>query len=118
VLTLNEVSASWRQKLVLLKAAYPHSIICPAPSHVGGVAILSRRPFAQGFEPYCADRGAFAHARLDIGGNILDVATLHLGWPWPFEQPWQLPHLTPFLGAVADTAIIAGDLNAVPWSRS
>src|SRR5690606_35461252 len=72
----------------------------------------------QGFEPYCGDRGAFVHARLDIGGRVFDVAAVHLGWPWPFAQRWQLPNLTPLLGQIGDTAIVAGDLNAVPWSQT
>lgn len=118
VLTLSEVSDMWRGRLALLEAAYPHRLICPQPSHVGGTAILSRRPFAEGFEPRCGDRGSFAHARLDLGGREVEVATLHMGWPWPFEQPWQLPRLAPLLEAVGDTAIVAGDLNAVPWSHA
>ena len=116
VMTLSEVSDLWRDKLALLEAAYPYSLICPPPSHVGGTAILSRRPFADGFEPRCGDRGSFAHVRLDLGGRAVEVAALHMGWPWPFEQPWQLPRLSPPLGAVGATAIVAGDLNAVPWS--
>ncbi|RIK87073.1 MAG: AP endonuclease [Hyphomicrobiales bacterium] len=118
VMTLSEVSDLWREKLALLEAAYPYRLICPQPSHVGGAAILSRRPFAEGFEPRCGDRGSFAHVRLDLGGRTVEVAALHMGWPWPFEQPWQLPRLAPLLGGVGDTAIVAGDLNAVPWSHA
>lgn len=118
VVTLNEVSQQWVDRLALIEAAYPYRIVCPPPSPVGGVAILSRRPFAPHFEPYCGDRGAFAHARVDFGGRTMDVATLHLGWPWPFAQPWQLPHLAPLLASVGETAIVAGDLNSVPWSHS
>ncbi len=118
VVTLNEVSDMWRERLKLVEAAYPYRLICPDPSPIGSAAILSRRPFTEGFEPYCADRGAFAHARIDMGGRPLEVATLHLGWPWPFEQHWRLPQLTPVLSAVGNTAIVAGDLNAAPWSHS
>lgn len=116
VITLVEVSNAWRQKLSLLETSYPHHIICPPPSPIGGVAILSRRPFSEGTEPLCGDRGAFAHARLDIGGRTVEVATVHLGWPWPFEQPWQLPRIEAMLERVGENAIIAGDFNAVPWS--
>lgn len=118
VITLAEVSEAWRQKLTLLEASYPYRILCPPPSPIGGVAILSRRPFSEDFEPACADRGAFAHAKLDIGGRTVDIATVHLGWPWPFEQPWQLPTIEPLLAELGETAIIAGDLNAVPWSHT
>lgn len=116
VVTLNEVSAMWAEKLALLGAAYPHQLICPPPSPTGGVAILSRRPFAAGFEPRCGDRGAFGHVGLDLGGLTVEVATLHLDWPWPFGQKRQLLRIEPLLAGTGDTAIIAGDLNATPWS--
>jgi endonuclease/exonuclease/phosphatase (EEP) superfamily protein YafD len=118
VVTLNEVSDMWIAKLDPLKSAYPYRLICPPPAHVGGSAILSRRPFAQDFEPTCADRGSFARAKLDFGGSGVEIAALHLGWPWPFEQPWQLPQLEPVLAEIADTAILAGDFNAAPWSQT
>jgi len=118
VITLNDVSASWVETLKLTEATYRYRVVCPQPSHVGGVAILSRRPFSEAVEASCADRGSFAHARLDIGGREIDVATLHLAWPWPFEQAWQVARVTDLLGGLRDTAIIAGDLNAVPWSRT
>ena len=116
VITLNEISGMWRERLTLLEAAYPYRIICPQPSHIGGVGILSRRPFAG--EPRCEDRGAMAVAQVDFGGETIDVATLHLGWPWPFEQPWQLRALLPALATLGNRAILAGDFNAVPWSMT
>lgn len=114
VITLNEISGMWREKLALLEAAYPYRIVCPQPSYIGGVGILSRRPFAG--EPRCEDRGAMAVAKVDFGGEAIDVATLHLGWPWPFEQPWQLRALLPALAKLGDRAVLAGDFNAAPWS--
>lgn len=118
IVTFNEVSERWAGRLATIEAAYPYRLICPPPTRVGGVAILSRRPFAEGFEAHCGDGSAFAHARLDMGGRILDVATLHAGWPWPFEQPAQLPRLAPLLAATGGTAIVTGDFNATPWSHA
>ena len=118
IVTLTEVSPPWVEKLDLLEAAYPYRLICRPPTFIGAAAMLSRRPFAPGMEPACADRGAFAHARIDLGGHEIEVVTLHMGWPWPFEQPWQLPRLEPLLATVGDTAIVAGDLNAAPWSHA
>ena len=118
VMTLTEVSGMWAQRLALLEAAYPHRVICPQPSFIGGTAILSRRPFAAGSAPWCGNRGAFAHAHVDLGGRAVEVVALHMGWPWPFEQPWQLPRVEPLLRDIGGTAIVAGDLNAVPWSRT
>lgn len=118
VVTLNEVSAMWVEKLALLEAAYPYRLICPPPAPTGGVAILSKRPFAADFEPHCGDRGSFGHAGLDLGGTTVEVATLHLDWPWPFGQRAQLRRIEPLLAEMGDIAIIAGDFNATPWSQT
>lgn len=118
VLTLNEVSEVWKDRLEVLASVYPYRIICPRPSPIGGVAILSRRPFVHGLIPYCGDRGSFAHAAVDFGGHLVEVATMHLGWPWPYEQPWQVGRVMHLLQQVGPTALFAGDLNAAPWSNT
>jgi endonuclease/exonuclease/phosphatase (EEP) superfamily protein YafD len=118
VITLNEVSNLWKGKLELLASAYPHKIVCPFPNGVFGVAILSRRPFAAGTEPHCYSRGAMAIATVDFGGDTGDGAAHHLGWPWPFEQKWQIGTMVEPLGLLGETAIMAGDFNAAPWSAA
>ena len=118
VITLNEVSAAWMSRLQALNHAYPFTVFCPTDNHIGGSAILSRRPFVAGDEPRCGDNGSFAAARYDFGGKVVEVAALHLGWPWPFHQPWQLPRIKPLLERIGGTAIVAGDLNSVPWSHT
>ena len=118
VVTINEVSAMWRGRLGALKAAYPHRIVCDSRGFVGGVAILSRRPFVAGSEPECFEGGTLAVARVDLGGQPVDVAALHLYWPWPFEQPEQVPQLAGRLAQLPDAALLAGDFNAVRWSET
>ncbi|MGB3386929.1 MAG: endonuclease/exonuclease/phosphatase family protein [Pseudaminobacter sp.] len=118
VITLNEVSAMWAGKLELLQAAYPYRILCPFPNGVWGVAILSSRPFVRDAEAKCYDRGSLAIAPIDFGGRAVDVATLHLGWPWPFHQPRQIAALAAPLASLSDTALLAGDMNATPWSAA
>lgn len=118
VMTFNEVSDHWRTQLEVLRGVYPYSVVCPRHAEIGGVAIFSRRPFAHGIAPICGDRGSFAHAVVDLGGHNVDVATLHLGWPWPFDQNWQIKTVLPMLQKVGETALFAGDLNAVPWSNT
>lgn len=118
VITLNEVSPMWAEKLGHIEAAYPHRIICPAPRPIGGVAILSRRPFLHPSAAQCFDRGSLAIARVQFGGQAVDIAALHLAWPWPFGQPRQLPHIERALARLSSTAILAGDLNAAPWSAA
>jgi endonuclease/exonuclease/phosphatase (EEP) superfamily protein YafD len=119
VITLEEVPPRWQEKLKLIEAAYPYRIVCPPPSHIGGVAILSRRPFEAGEEPRCYDRGALAIATVNFGGRPVSIAVLHLGWPWPFDQPDQLLDIAPVLETkLKRTALLAGDFNAVPWSET
>lgn len=116
VITFNEVSASWRERLKPLEATYPHRIVCNLPGHGGGVAILSLRPLAPGSEGACVDGGTFALARVDFGGREATVATVHLHWPWPFSQAAQAERLRPALRALPDATVLAGDFNATPWS--
>jgi endonuclease/exonuclease/phosphatase (EEP) superfamily protein YafD len=118
VITLDEVSQMWVTELGYIAGAYPYRILCPYPNGVFGVALLSRRPFAAGTAPHCEPRGAMAIATVDFGGIPVDVAAVHLSWPWPKEQYWQIGELAEPLAALGQTAIMAGDCNAVPWSAA
>lgn len=118
VVTLDEVSAMWAEKLALLVSAYPYRVICTIDNRAGGVAILSVRPFAEGTQGRCLDGGTFATATVDLGGRFVDIGALHLHWPWPFDQSRQIEDVAPLLGAMAETSILAGDLNAAPWSAA
>ncbi|HHZ10259.1 MAG TPA: AP endonuclease [Rhizobiales bacterium] len=118
VVTLNEVSRYWTPKLSLLENAYPYRILCAVDSNVGATAVLSRRPFVPGTAGACHVDGSMSTATIDFGGRPVAVAALHLEWPWPFDQPAQIGRLAPHLAALAPTALVAGDLNAVPWSHA
>jgi endonuclease/exonuclease/phosphatase (EEP) superfamily protein YafD len=118
VITLDEVSGMWATELGYIASAYPYRILCDYPNGVFGVALLSRRPFAAGTAPHCEPRGAMAIATVDFGGIPVDVAAIHLSWPWPKEQNWQIGELAQPLAALGETAIMAGDCNAVPWSAA
>ncbi|AZN98986.1 AP endonuclease [Mesorhizobium sp. M9A.F.Ca.ET.002.03.1.2] len=118
VITLDEVSDMWEAKLGLLAGAYPYRILCPYPNGVFGVALLSRRPFAASTQPRCDGRGAMAIATVDFGRSSADVAAIHLTWPWPRNQSRQIGGLSRELASLGETAIMAGDCNAVPWSAA
>ena len=118
VITLEEVSEMWEDKFSLISSIYPYRIFCPFPNGVFGVGIVSRRPFSADTEPRCFGRGAMAIATVDFGGIDIDVAAIHLSWPWPREQSWQIGELSEPLASLAETAIMAGDCNAVPWSAA
>ncbi|WP_245318006.1 MULTISPECIES: endonuclease/exonuclease/phosphatase family protein [unclassified Mesorhizobium] len=118
VITLDEVSQMWTTELGYIASAYPYRILCPYPNGMFGVALLSRRPFVAGTTPRCEPRGAMATATIDFGGIDVDVAAIHLSWPWPKEQYWQIGELAQTLAGLGETAIMAGDCNAVPWSAA
>ena len=118
VVTVNEVSAMWRTRLALIAHAYPHTVFCEGRGAIGGVAILSRRPFSREAEPRCEDGGTLAIARVEFAGQTADIAALHLHWPWPFGQPAQVARLGPILAGLPETTLLAGDFNAVRWSRA
>ncbi|CCV12614.1 Endonuclease/exonuclease/phosphatase [Mesorhizobium sp. STM 4661] len=118
VITLDEVSEMWTTELGYITSAYPYRILCAYPNGVFGVALLSRRPFAAGTKPFCERRGAMAIATVDFGGTGVDVAAIHLSWPWPREQSWRIGELSGPLASLGETAIMAGDCNAAPWSAA
>jgi endonuclease/exonuclease/phosphatase (EEP) superfamily protein YafD len=118
VVTLNEVSTKWIAPLDRLSAAYPHRVICPGRSRIGGVAILSRRPFETDPPANCDGGGSLAIASFNFGGQTVTVAALHLAWPWPSDQWAQIDLLSEALGTLIGTAILAGDFNATGWSVS
>jgi endonuclease/exonuclease/phosphatase (EEP) superfamily protein YafD len=118
VITLQEASASWRPKLKAIEARYPYNLYCPSTKHIGGVAILSRRPFALGSTPQCIGNSLVGLARIDFGGRSAIIAALHLEWPWPFEQADNVEQMRPYFERLHGPMIIAGDFNAVPWSQT
>jgi endonuclease/exonuclease/phosphatase (EEP) superfamily protein YafD len=119
VITLNEVSQQWLPLLETLKSAYPHQLVCSADSKIGGVAILSKRPFADDPLNGCSDKGVLAFQLIDFGGRTARIGTAHLLWPWPHLQPLQLSGMRARMVLAGDAAgplMFAGDLNAAPWS--
>ncbi|ESZ17989.1 endonuclease/exonuclease/phosphatase [Mesorhizobium sp. L48C026A00] len=118
VITLDEVSDMWKAKLGHVASAYPYRIFCPYPNGVFGVALLSRRSFAAGAQPRCYGRGAMAIATVDFGGTEVDVAAMHLTWPWPRNQSRQIGGLSGEFASLGETSIMACDCNAAPWSAA
>lgn len=118
VITLDEVSNHWLGELKFIEHAYPYRIICTSNSPVGSVAILSRRPFLHPSKAECYSRGSLAIATINFGGAAVDIAAIHLGWPWPYRQQDQLKGMEPILAQLSSSTILAGDLNATWWSQT
>lgn len=116
---LDEVSEMWRRELAGIEEAYPHRLFCPGGGYIGGTAILSRRPFRAHAGMRCSPDAALSIATVVLDDErTLDVAALHLRWPWPSNQAWQIGALTPLLGGLAPDTLLTGDLNAAPWSHA
>jgi endonuclease/exonuclease/phosphatase (EEP) superfamily protein YafD len=113
---LNEASAQWTELFPGLLASYPYQQRCHSGRRIGGTAILSRLHFDPSRVTQCSSDGALAMATIDLDGEPLDLAAIHLHWPWPFEQSKQIAYLSPMLRGMGEDAILAGDLNATPWS--
>ncbi len=121
IATIEEIPDMWAQRLKTVSAMYPHQLICPGRDRIGGVAIISRRPFSQNGITYCDGDGAVAVQSVDIGGQTVTVSAMHLEWPWPKMQPQQLVWLEPVFQSIKDAGnpvLIGGDMNATPWSAA
>lgn len=115
---LDEVSDMWTDRLRGMLNLYPYQLRCGRGNTSGGTAILSREPFGTGRMTECLGNGSLAVAQMDLDGRSVDLAALHLGWPWPFGQDRQVTRLSASLESLGRDAILTGDLNAVPWSRT
>lgn len=114
VVTLQEVSRKTTEILQELEPDYPYQVVCPFRT-VGGVAVLSRTPAVQ---QGCAEGEGFAWLRTEIRGRAVTMASLHLHWPFPYEQSGQIDRLAEAFSALPQPTILGGDFNAAPWSHN
>ncbi len=112
VLTLQEVLAENRPFLTSLADILPHQLHCPWRG-VGGPAIATRLTPTDA-PPIC-ERGLAAMQVTGPDGPLW-ILSIHLHWPWPFNQAPQVDSLIPVLAALNGQIIAGGDFNMVPWS--
>ncbi|MGH1352439.1 MAG: endonuclease/exonuclease/phosphatase family protein [Methyloligellaceae bacterium] len=117
VIVLQEVSKYTQTILEDLKQDYPHRIICPY-SNEGAVAVLSRFPKVEGDATGCAVRMGLAWLRVSVNGRPVSVASIHLDWPYPFDQNKQIEAMSKHLNSIPQPVVLAGDFNAAPWSSA
>jgi endonuclease/exonuclease/phosphatase (EEP) superfamily protein YafD len=114
VLALQEVSDRNRALLTAVADILPYRMYCPYRA-VGGTAIAtSLRPTPT---PQICDKGLSAMQVTGPDGPVW-LVSLHLHWPWPFDQSAQVDTLIPVLEALTGPVVIAGDFNMVPWSHT
>lgn len=122
VIALQEVSDANRSLLAALDETYPHQSVCPFAG-VGAVAVLSRFPRAGGGSTIGGVQGCFkgrglTWMRVATPKGPLTVGSIHLHWPYPFQQRPQVEDIAASLKGVARPMLIGGDFNAAPWSYS
>ncbi|RYE81614.1 MAG: AP endonuclease [Hyphomicrobiales bacterium] len=118
VITVQEVFDGWRPVLDAIAGRYPYQFYCNHSDGSSDVAILSRRPFAEGDVGVCDPTSGFTAKRVDFNGLQVIVGSQHLRWPSPGRQWIQVARLAPTLAKLGDPLVIAGDFNAAPWSAS
>ncbi len=117
IVILQEVSRHTKQIIQDVEKDYPHRIICPY-SNEGAVAVLSRFPKVEGDATGCAVRMGLAWIRVLAHGRPVSVASIHLDWPYPFDQNQQIEAMSKHLKSIPQPVVIAGDFNAAPWSSA
>ena len=117
VITLQEVNNRTGRLLNILQKDYPYQVRCSFQK-VGGVAVLSRLPFAQGSSKGCLSKSGTAWLRIKLGKQAVTITSIHLHWPFPFSQYEQVSKLEKQFSSIMQPMILAGDFNAVPWSHA
>lgn len=112
---LQEVNQDNFALLSALEDRYPTRIVCDFRG-VGGVAILTDLPvFGQ---EHCIPGEGLAWVEVQVPDGLVTLASLHLGWPWPYRQAGHVQRLLPKLQALPGRVILAGDFNMAPWGAS
>ena len=109
---------AWRPKLKAIEARYPYNLYCPNRSHIGGVAILSRRPFALGTTPQCcrqSDRPGTHRFRRTQRHHYRPPSRLAVAICAKTEN---VETIKPYFERLQGPLIIAGDFNATSWSQT
>jgi endonuclease/exonuclease/phosphatase (EEP) superfamily protein YafD len=112
--TLQEVSPPNEALLAALAAEYPGQLHCRTGRR-GGTAVLTRLPVVPGSET-CAD--GLAALQVQLEERAVWVVSVHLSWPWPYDQQAQVDALVPVLAGLEGPVLMAGDFNMVGWGHA
>jgi len=109
---LQEVSIHNRRILEALAARFPHQHLCRF-SDLNGMALLSRWPMR---DEDCSPVRTLATAQIDAPFGRFHAGSVHLLWPYPYNQASILQRAMPMLTKMnGKRVILAGDFNMVPW---
>lgn len=117
IITLQEITTKSVPQLAALRPDYPYQVICPF-SKVGSVAILSKFRFIGAQGEGCREGLGMVSARVAIPAGEITVVSLHLHWPFPYQQSAQLERMLPALASLKGPVFVGGDFNMVAWSHA
>lgn len=120
LVVLLEVDAAWADALAALESVYPHRVVEPRDD-MFGVALLSKLPLeAPRVEPVAAGPPVIV-AGLPCGERGCVIVAAHPTAPisaaWSARRDAQLAAIGQLAAAASRPVIVAGDLNASPWSH-
>ena len=114
IVTLQEVSTANEAMLASLKDLYPTQHLCPGGT-VGGTAVLTRLEPVAG-TAFCGPN--LAALQVVAGEERFWLVSVHLHWPWPYNQAAHTDLLVPILDRLEGPVVMAGDFNMVRWAHS
>ncbi|MFM7445422.1 MAG: endonuclease/exonuclease/phosphatase family protein, partial [Tabrizicola sp.] len=112
VLTLQEVSPRNAALLASLKDVFPYQLQCFGPTS-SSTALATRLEPVEG-QVVCLD--GMAAMKVNGPKYTLWLISLHLSWPWPYNQEGHLKLVKEAIDEMEAPVIIAGDFNMVRWS--
>ncbi len=117
VVTLQEVTDGlFRNVTADLQEEYPTRVFCPY-NPTRGTAIFSKWQAVDG-TVFCAREGNLSGVQVEMPHGVTWLVSLHLHWPWPYEQGWQVVELVKEIESLEGAVILGGDFNMLPWSNS
>ena len=119
VLLVMEIDEGWLQALEAIRDDYPHGTSAPRPDNFG-IGLLSKLPVDEQEIKYVGSAGVPSiQARLKVGDGTVGVVGTH---PLPpigknsTLRNEQLSATADLVAGMDGPVIVAGDLNATPWS--
>lgn len=111
--TLQEVGPGNRGLLTALADLYPHQHLCEFNGW-NAIAVLSRYPIERAGD--CTVWRTAASARIAHPMGAFTLVSVHLQWPWPYDQAASRDILADMIDNIDGPVVLAGDFNAMPWS--
>ncbi len=117
IVTLQEVSDHNREHMENLFAHFPFAVICKFRPEQD-VAVLTSLTAVDGSAFCLEDAGMAGIQVLAPDGRLIWLVSVHLEWPFPFDQFRQSRLVAKRITELEGPVLIAGDFNMVPWGAS